>query len=281
MTKKDNTYRFCVDFGKYHVFDAESIPCVVALFVTLSGHNYFSLLDLSKGYWQVPLSPAARPTKAFQTPKGLFQFTKMPFRLVTAPSAFCRLVREALYNVLNVDNFNDDIFIFTRTIDLHSCVPSEVLERLHSGNITARPTKCSLAYQELQCLGHIVGDDKIHLHPDKVSAIQQANHTTTKKQLQSFLELENFYRKFVPNFAQWHIALPFTYFTRKFSLNKIQWTAFQDSAFENLKSAITKSPIFEITTSFYVFNEIRLGFAIEKRGRLHTLLFHVNMFGNA
>ena len=254
VSKKDNTYRFCVDFralNRITVFDAEPMPDVDALFARLSGHKYFSRLDLSKGYWQVPLSQAARPLTAFQTPMGLFQFTKMPFGLVTAPATFCRLMREVLYNIPNVDNFIDDILIFTHTFDQHICVLSDVLERLHSANLTARPTKCSLAYQELECLGHIVGDDKLHPHPDKVSAIQKANHPTTKKQLRSFLGLVNFYRKFIPNFA--HIALPLTDLTRKFSPNKLQWTASQEIAFQNLKSAITKSPILKLPILSQVF----------------------------
>ncbi|XP_062590636.1 uncharacterized protein LOC134252230 [Saccostrea cucullata] len=181
VAKKDNTYRFCVDFralNRITVFDAEPMPDVDAMFAKLSGHKYFSRLDLSKGYWQVPLSDSARPMTAFQTPQGLFQFTKMPFGLVTAPATFCRLMREVLNNVSNVDNFIDDILIFTHTFDQHISVLSQVLQRLRSANLTARPMKCSLTYRKLECLGHIIGDDKVHPHPDKVSAIQQANHPT-------------------------------------------------------------------------------------------------------
>ena len=107
----------------------------------------------------------------------------MPFGLVTAPATFCRLMREVLYNFSNVDNFIDDILILTHFLDQHICFLSDVLERLHSADLTAsyRPTKCSLAYQELECLDHSIGDDKIHPHPDKLSAIQQANHTPAKK----------------------------------------------------------------------------------------------------
>ena len=44
---------------------AEPMPDIDVLFARLSGHKYFSRLDLSKGYWQVPLSQAARPITAF------------------------------------------------------------------------------------------------------------------------------------------------------------------------------------------------------------------------
>ncbi|XP_055997762.1 uncharacterized protein LOC125654613 [Ostrea edulis] len=161
VVKKDNTFRFCVDFRKLNsitVFDAEPMPDVDAMFAKLSGHKFFSRLDLSKGYWQVPLTQSSRSLTAFQTPLGLFQFTKMPFGLVTAPATFCRLMREVLHNITNVDNFIDDILVYTQTFEQHVQVLSEVLRRLREANLTARPTKCSAGYRKLECLGHIIGD---------------------------------------------------------------------------------------------------------------------------
>ena len=176
----------------------------------------------------MPLSEAARPLTAFQTPMGLFQFTKMPFGLVIGPATFCRLMREFFLQYIKCWQFHWWYLIFTYNFDQHICVFSDALERLHSANPTARPTRCSLAYQKLECLGNIVGDDKIHPHPDKVSAIQKTNHHTTKKQLRSFLGSVNFYRKCTPKFA--HIALPLTDLTRKFSANKLQWTTSHEIA---------------------------------------------------
>lgn len=120
------------------------------MFAKLSSHKYFSRLDLSKGYWQVPLTHSTRPLTTFKTPLSLFKFTKMPLRLVTAPSTFYRLMCEVLQNVSNMDNFIDDILIFTDTFNIY--LLSEVLHRLRSANRTARPTKYSLAYPKLECL---------------------------------------------------------------------------------------------------------------------------------
>ena len=247
VAKKDNTFRFCVDFRKLNsitVFDAEPMPDVDAMFAKLSGHKFFSRLDLSKGYWQVPLTQSSRPLTAFQTPQGLFQFTKMPFGLVTAPATFCRLMREVLHNLANVENFIDDILVYTETFEQHVQVLYEVLMRLREANLTARPTKCSVGYRKLECLGHIIGDDQVQPHPDKVSEIRSATRPETKKQLRSFLGLVNFYRKFIPNFA--HISLPLTDLTRKFAPNKLQWSESQEMAFKTLKSFITKSPILKL-----------------------------------
>lgn len=138
----------------------------------------------------------------------------MPFGLVTAPATFCRLMRLVLQDLSNVENFIDDILIYSMTFEDHVVSLTEVLQRLREANLTAKPSKCVIAYSKLECLGHIVGEEMVQPHPDKVRAVQEANRPVTKKQLRSFLGLVNFYRKFIPNCA--HISLPLTDLTRKF-----------------------------------------------------------------
>ena len=254
VAKKDGTHRFCIDFrslNRITIFDAEPMPDIDAMFSKLAGHQYFSRLDLTKGYWQVPLTSDSRAKTAFQTPMGLFQFTKMPFGLVTAPATFCRLMRKVLRDLQNVDNFIDDILIFSMTFEKHISDLTSVLRRLREANLTAKPSKCAIAYHQLECLGHIIGREMIQPHPDKVKVIRDASRPTTKKQLRSFLGLVNFYRKFIPNCS--HVSLPLTDLTRKFSPNKIQWTESQEIAFQHLKRALTTSPILKLPDMSQVF----------------------------
>ena len=59
VKKKDNTNRFCIDFrtlNKITVFDAEPMPNMEEIFTKIAGHKYISKLDLTKGYWQIPLT---------------------------------------------------------------------------------------------------------------------------------------------------------------------------------------------------------------------------------
>ncbi len=72
------------------------MPNADDIFAKLAGHSFFSKLDMSKGYWQVPLSELAKPKTAFQTPAGLYQFKVMPFGLVSAPATFSRLMKTLL-----------------------------------------------------------------------------------------------------------------------------------------------------------------------------------------
>ena len=50
--------------------------------------RYLTMLDLARGYWQVPMDPASKEKRAFITPQGLFQFTVMPFGPQGAPATF-------------------------------------------------------------------------------------------------------------------------------------------------------------------------------------------------
>lgn len=64
------------------------------IFAKLAGHKYVSRLELSEGYWQILLSSGSKQYTAFQMLMGLFQFTVLPFELVTAQAASNRLIRE-------------------------------------------------------------------------------------------------------------------------------------------------------------------------------------------
>ena len=244
VKKKDASNRFCIDFralNNHTVFDAEPMPITDEIFSKLATNKIFSKLDLSKGYWQVPLSESSKPLTAFQSPKGLFQFRVMPFGLVTASATFSRLMRILLQGLDNVENFIEDILIFTQSLDHHLQVLKEVLRRLRGARLTAKPSKCSIAYQKVECLGHIVGDENLSPNPDKVTAISNADRPETKKQLRSFLGLIGFYRKFVPNFAL--VAVSLTDMTRRGCPNKLVWSDSAITAFHTLKQALIKFPI--------------------------------------
>ena len=94
VKKKDGRLRICVDYRKLNQVtqvDAYPMPRIDDLLDSVGQSTYITTLDLAKGYWQVPVAPEDRPKTAFTTPKGLFEFTTMPFGLQRAPATFQRL----------------------------------------------------------------------------------------------------------------------------------------------------------------------------------------------
>ena len=70
VRKKDGRIRFCAELYSVTVFDAEPLPDMEHLFSKIHSGGYFRKLDLSKGYWQIPIREENRHVTAFTTPLG-------------------------------------------------------------------------------------------------------------------------------------------------------------------------------------------------------------------
>ena len=84
VRKKDNSLRICIDYrqlNKVTRVDAYPMPLIEDLLNAVGQSQYVTTLDLAKGYWQVPMAAEDKFKTAFVSPKGLYQFTTMPFGL--------------------------------------------------------------------------------------------------------------------------------------------------------------------------------------------------------
>ena len=91
VKKKDNTWRFCVDYRKLNAVthqDAYPLPRMDETLESLAGSVYFTTLDLAAGYWQVEIEEGSKEKTAFSTTGGHYEFNVMPFGLTNAPATF-------------------------------------------------------------------------------------------------------------------------------------------------------------------------------------------------
>ena len=246
VRKKDGSCRFCIDFrglNKITVFDAEPIPNVEDLFVRLAHSRFFTKIDLAKGYWQILVLPEDRPKTAFATHQGLFQFIRMPFGLVSAPAVFARMMRMLHLADLSAENFFDDILVHSASWSDHLHHVRNVLDRLKSYGLTARPSKILAGFQSLEFLGHVVGSGVLRPDESKTEKILQVSTPTTKKQVRSLLGLLSFYRRYIPGFAS--VAAPLTDLTKEGgrSCRSIHWTPDCASALQEIQDILSRKPV--------------------------------------
>ena len=112
-----------------------------------------------------------------------------------------------------------------------------VLRKLHQNNITLKLDKSKFITQELQFLGFILSETGITPSPEKVEVIQNFPKPHNVRQLQSFLGICNYYRKFQQNYSE--LTTKFKHLLS--SKNKWKWGRQEDDNFNLIKSKFLNS----------------------------------------
>ena len=222
VKKKDGSTRFCVDYRKLNSVthkDAYPLPRIDDTLQSFSGSRWFSTIDLLSGYWQVAIAESDKEKTAFITHHGLFEFNVMPFGLCNAPATFQRLMNLSLSGML-----------------WHL---TSVLERLRAVNLKAKLSKCNFLQQQVLYLGHVISPDGIATDPSKTERITDWPTPQNVQEVQQFLGLASYYRRFIRNFAA--IARPLHRLTERGKAFK--WTIECENAFVKLKLCLRSSPI--------------------------------------
>ena len=244
VKKKDNTYRFCIDYRALNavtVKDSHPIPRQDDTIDALSSSTFFSVIDLSAGYWQVPLDPNSKEKTAFTTGTGLYEFNVMPFGLVNAPMTFQRLMERVLQGLhwSTCLVYLDDCIILGQDFTSHLANLKEVLQRVREAGLKLKPSKCQLFKKQFTYLGHVISSAGVLPDPSNISKVAALSRPRTATQVRSFLGLASFYRRFIPAFSK--VAAPLTNLTQKRA--QFVWTDECESAFNALKQALVQPPI--------------------------------------
>jgi hypothetical protein len=200
-------------------------------------------MDLTKGYFQIPLSEKAQRYAAFVTPFGSYRPKKMMFGLVNAPFYFCKLMAQVLSGLeLFAAPYIDDIAIFSQDWESHVKCVSKVLTCLGKAGLTVKPSKCKFAQDHVKFLGHEVGSGKRSPSEVKIKAIQDFVTPTTKTQVRAFLGIVGYYSRYIKNYSV--IAAPLTSALKgKVRKEKIIWTPECEKAFIELKLKLVENPV--------------------------------------
>ncbi len=242
VPKTDGSVRFCVDYRKVNAvskFDAYPMPWVDELLDRLGTARFYSTLDLTKGYWQSPLSPLSKEKSAFTTPFGLHQFITLPFGLFGAPATFQRLMDKILR--LHTAAYLDDIIIYSQDWQRHMVHLWEVLRALRGAGLTANPKKCAIGRVEVRYLGFHLGHGQVRPQIDKTAAIAACPRPKTKKEVRQFLGLAGYYRRFIPDYSE--LTSPLTDLTKKEVPDTVPWTERCQQAFTQVKAALCGGPL--------------------------------------
>ena len=89
----------------------------------------------------------------------------------------------------------------------------KVFQRLREHKLYMKPEKCEFAREQITFLGHKINEGQIRMDERKVQVVIDWPAPTKVKELRSFLELENYYHRFIKGYSK--IVSPLTYLLKK------------------------------------------------------------------
>ncbi|GFV70252.1 retrovirus-related Pol polyprotein from transposon 297 [Trichonephila clavipes] len=236
--------RPCIDYRKLNgIIRTEyfPLPNIEERVEKVSAAKFITVLDLSKRYWQIPLSKTAQRYAAFCTSFGTY---RMSFGgLKNAPYFFSKLMAELLNGLEDfVVPFLDDIAIFSDTWESHIKHMETVLQRIKRAKLTIKPSKCKFAQQNVKFLGHIVGQGFRTPSEIKIQAVLEFPTPRTKTQIRAFLGIAGYYQKYINLFSV--IAAPLMDALKgRAKKGEIKWMTECENAFRELKGKLIDKPV--------------------------------------
>ncbi|CAI7802324.1 unnamed protein product [Closterium sp. NIES-54] len=243
VRKKEGSMQMCVDYrglNKITVKNRYPLPRIDELFEQVGEARYFSKLDLRSGYHQVRIQSEDIPKTAFRTRYSHYESRVLPFCLTNAPATFQGMMHSIFSDFIDkfLVVFIDDLLVYSRTHEEHLKHLELVLARLSEHRLYAKHSKCEFGKTKLSFLGHVISHGRLEVDNSKVAVLKQWKQLSAVKEVQAFLGLANYYRRFVKGFAA--VAAPLTDLVRKDS--SFSWGPLQQQAFEKLKICLTSPP---------------------------------------
>ncbi|XP_057989380.1 uncharacterized protein LOC131172506 [Hevea brasiliensis] len=238
--------RLVIDYKPLNHFlqdDKFPLPKPEALFTQLHEAHVFSKFDLKAGFWQLGINPANRLKTAFCIPTAQYQWTVLPFGLKTAPSVFqkamTRIFEPFLHSALI---YIDDILLFSKDVTAHRTLLLTFQQLVDSYGIMLSEKKSSLAQTDIDFLGMKLKDGKYQPGPHIAEELLKfPDKNLIVKQIQQFLGIINYIRKFIP-----HVATHTCQLSKMLKKNAPPWKEEQTHAVKALKEVALNPPPLKI-----------------------------------
>ena len=199
--KKDGSIRLCGDY-KVTINKAirphpHPVPVISHLISSISNATVFGRLDLAQAYLQCTVSEQVALAQTIVTHRGAFKVKRLQFGILCAPGYFQALMEKLLFGIPGIFIYFDDIVIATKTREEFEVTLEMVLSRLKEAGLRLKREKCEFEVSEIEFLGFVISKEGIRPSETKFAAIQKYPEPKTKKELQQFLGLINFYAPFL------------------------------------------------------------------------------------
>ncbi|CAB0044892.1 unnamed protein product [Trichogramma brassicae] len=249
VPKPGNTWRITGDYRLLNARtqpDRHPLPIIEDLLQESVG-KVFSVVDLYKAFYQIPVAEEDISKTAVTTPFGLFEFVGMPLGLRNSAQTFQRTMNYLLRDLDFVRCYQDDILVLSASHEQHLQHLRELLTILKRARLFVNWEKCQIGRSEVVFAGYLISERGFEPPAAKVEAIARFPKPSDSTQLRRFIGMLNFYRRCLPRAAE--LMSPLTDLLRGLQKKKekLAWSAQADEAFERIKQAMASA----VRSAFY------------------------------
>ena len=201
--------RVCGDYravNKITTPNHYQLPTPAEIFAGLGDSNIFTVMDLAKGFNQLPIHPDDIPWTAVWGKDQLYECTFYSFGLRNVPALFQEIMDRVIRSFARCRIYVDDSILHdkvvwdnTDSVRQHFVRVVALLQQFERNGLTVAPKKCKFGCDAVEYLGHWVAEKSLSPMHDKVSAIHALPYPSNLTQLQCFLGMCNYYRKHIPD----------------------------------------------------------------------------------
>jgi len=219
VAKKDGIQRMVQDYqhiNQWTIKNGYPLPLIADILDGVGKRKVFTKLDLRWEYNNVRIKEGNEWKTVFTTHIGAYEPTVMYFGLTNSPTTFQAMMNNLFRDLINqrdTATFIDDILVAIDMEEGHDELVEEVLRRLEENNLFVKPEKCKWKVREVEFLGVVISPKGVEMQKEKVEGVLNWPASRNVKEVQKFLGLTNYYRRFIKDFAR--IAVPLYVLVRK------------------------------------------------------------------
>jgi len=240
--KPNNQIRLCLDprlLNKEIMREHYKLPTATEIYSRIGQSKFFSTLDATNGFHQIPLDVESCKLTTFITPYGRYNYKRLPFGLNSSAEVFHKTMCQKLGDIEGIEIYIDDLLIHAPTKEIHDRRLREVLLRCREINLKLNSEKCAIGRQVVNFLGHEISGDGILPKRNRAKAIQEMLTPTCKNDVQRFLGFVNYLGKFCPDLA--NETQPLRQLLKKNTT--FIWEKAHNDAFVKIKQLVSNAPL--------------------------------------
>jgi hypothetical protein len=192
--------------NKYTKPHRAQIPNIRRLLATIGANKpkYFAKMDLTSGFYQLPMHEDSMKYTAFDTHIGQFEFTRTSMGLINAPWHFQKVMETEVFPTLLhkcVEIYIDDLLTWATTVEELCENLKQIFSCLRAKNMYLNPDKCSFGMTEVEFVGHLIDQSGITFTQEKKDLVADMALPSTMGELKQFLGLGGYFRNHIPDYA--------------------------------------------------------------------------------